>query len=162
MTQLEFAELAFQYLFIYFIETGFLVIMTSILMKEDVDFTKLVPTIIILSVISQVILNLEQGGILNRVLYLMFLSLYIINRNRYSFKEMLSYLKCLLSSTLIMMVCEALGFIPFLFILGDEMQTLSSNIFILIALSIPTRMFEYIVLYVFYLRKVGLHVKKSN
>lgn len=89
-------------------------------------------------------------------MYLIIILLSITIAKNYDLKECFELGKALIISVLLMLLIEAIMFIPFIFMFGENLTELTESVYATILLSLPTRIFEYIALQLVYLRKVEM------
>lgn len=160
MTFMYFAEILFGYAFISVIETGFIVIFSLIMMNEKLTVYDCVLPMVPLSLLSYLILDYGDSGFLFRLMVVGIIWIWLSIKYRYDSKKMLKLAEHIVVATIIMIFVELIAFIPYLFIFGTKLNELTKNVYITVLLSMPTRVFEYIILYIIYLRKVGLNSEK--
>jgi hypothetical protein len=164
MTYVRFVEFIVDFALIQVIESSFIVIMVMLLSKIKLDWYKVVTTILICSIFGSIILPFGNYDIINRFEYLTILGLAICAINRCDAKRALKVVLNIFIVLTIMMFAEFVGFIPLLFFLGEKISTIHDNLFLALVLTIPTRVFEYLICHLTYTRFGGKHeeINRNN
>lgn len=162
MTYNELVEILFSFGFIHLIEACFIVMFTLFNMGKKASITEALSTIVPIAIISHILFyhgenSLAIKGVVFAVIWMVLNLKYHSDR-----KQMAEITGYVLLASVIMLIVELLCFVPYLFIFGTDLEILTENIYITIALSIPTRVFEYIILYILYLRKVDEDVQENH
>lgn len=162
MTQLYLAEILIHFVFISMIETMFIIVFAKIMMHESLVLKDCILMSIPLAVISQVLLEIGNGNFAYRALIILIIIMVMGIHYKYDNDNLVKLSKNIILAVFMMIVVEIIAFLPFLFIFGEEVGVLTENSFMTVAFSIPTRVFEYIILYVFYLRNGGFKNEKVD
>jgi len=164
MNYMEFIKIIVDFAFIQVVESSFIVIMVMLLSKIKLDWYKVVITVLICSIFGSIILPFGNYDIINRFEYLTILGLAICAINRCDPKRAFNVVLNIFIVLIIMMVAEFIGFIPLLFFLGEKISTIHGNLFLALVLTLPTRVFEYLICHLTYTRFGGKHeeIDRSN
>ena len=159
MTYINFVMFMVDFALIQVIESAFIVMMVLMLSKIELNWNKVILVIILCSIAGSIILPFGNYDIANRFEYLIVLGFVICMVNKCSKSQIFKVVVNIFVVIFIMMVIEFISFIPFLFFLGERISTIHENIFLVLILTIPTRILEYLICHLTFIRFGGTHEK---
>ena len=152
MTYIKYIEFIIDFTFIQLMEASFIVFLTMVLCKIELNLHKVLATIFISSVIGSFLLPFGNYEILNRVICIALVGITIMTVNEVSLKMLLKIYLNMAITLLIMMMVEFISLVPLMYFMGTQITTIQEQIFSAVVFFIPLRVFEYIVCHLVYIK----------
>lgn len=130
-------------------------------MKKKLEYRKVLPVIIITTFISQFLYISNDAFVLDRmILFISIVTTMLIFRN-IDFRELIKVVKSIALTMGVMVIIQSIALLPFILFLELDMNIVKENVISLVALSIPTRMMEWMAVYLYYIKR-GIKNEEDN
>ncbi len=161
MNLFEVIDFLLRLVFIDLSENAFIIILSLIVMKKKLEYRKVLPVIIITTFISQFLYISNDAFVLDRmILFISIVTTMLIFRN-IDFRELIKVVKSIALTMGVMVIIQSIALLPFILFLELDMNIVKENVISLVALSIPTRMMEWMAVYLYYIKR-GIKNEEDN
>jgi len=135
------------------LENSFIILLALLFMKKHINFKKTIPTIAVVTLISQFLYINDDAFIVDRLILFASMCIFLVIFKNIKLNEVFKLIKSIFLAMGVMVIIQSIALLPFILFLELDMTLVRTDIIKLAALSVPTRLMEWSALYLYYLKR---------